>query len=197
MASVNVRTAVKALIRENVESSALEGYGDVATLSLNDLIEANIMPSVVAVYGMAPDSVWSDAVEREAVANKATGKQWLRVLSVTVGGVPAVVEVNSRSSAYEIASDKLNGSLGVASRPYVLIEGTSVTAIPAGATSITGVTKPTATDGTVSLETNLAQAVCYWCAYLVMMAMGGGNAEQYRQQALASMGLATQGQQQG
>lgn len=184
-----IRKRVKALIRENQESSALEAYGDAATLSLNDLIDANVEPAAAAVYQTAPDEVWSDAVTTEAVANGRTAKQWVRIFSVTVGGVAAMVDVNRRSANYDIAKDGLNGSLGTSGRPYALIEGSAVTAVPTGkAVQISGVTLPRVSGTSISIDSMLVDAVCHWAAYLVLMAAGDGNAAAYREQAMLSMG---------
>lgn len=187
-----LRANVKALIRENQESSALAGYGDAATLSLNDLIDANVEPAAAAVYQVAPDGIWSDAVEAETVSGVTTGRSWVKVFSVTVGGKVAVVDVNRRSSSYDVAQDPLNGSLGVKGRPYVLIEGQGVTSMPAGTVKITGVATPKVSGGSIKIDANLADAVCYWTAYLVQMELGDSNAAAFREQALLCMGVGKQ-----
>lgn len=180
---------VKSLIRENQESSALEDYGDVSTLSLNDLIDANIEPAAAAVYQIAPDGAWSTAVETEAVADGATARTWVKIFSADVNGCTAVVDVNRRSPNYDVAKDSLNGSLGVRQRPYVLIEGNAVTAVPPGSSvKLTGVAMPAIMNGKIALDANLKDAVAYWIAYLVQMELGASNASAYREQAMLCMG---------
>lgn len=184
-----LRANVKALIRENQESSALADYGDVSTLSLNDLIDANIEPAAAAVYQIAPDGAWSTAVETETVANGASARTWVKIFSADVNGYTAVVDVNRRSSNYDVAKDSLNGSLGVKQRPYVLIEGNAVTVVPPGSSvKLTGVAMPAIINGKIALDTNLEDAVAYWIAYLVQMELGASNAAAYREQAMLCMG---------
>lgn len=184
-----VRMIVKSLIRENQECSALVGYGDVSTLSLNDLIDANIEPAAAAVYQIAPDEAWSTAVETETVANGQTAKTWVKIFSAEVNGYTAVVDVNRRSSSYNVAKDSLNGSLGVKQRPYVLIEGNAVTVVPSGAAvKLTGVAMPAIINDKIALDANLEDAVAYWIAYLVQMELGVSNAAAYREQAMLCMG---------
>lgn len=183
-----IRARVKALIRENQESSALESYGDTATLSLNDLIDANVEPAAMAVYQIAPDSVWASKVETETVSGGKTSSTWVHIFSVTVGGVPAMVDINRRSTNYDVAADDLNGSLGVKARPYVLMEGSKVTSMPTGTIVINGVKQPKVSNSSIDIDTALSDAVCYWIAYLVLVSMGENNASAYREQSLLCMG---------
>ena len=194
---------VRGLLLDNRQSSALENVNDDGTLSLNDAIKNAVPEAIVACYRVAPLEMFSDSVVEVGLgidANKdeesvSLNSSYVRILSVKAdiwNRAVYDIEFGSPSERYDIAKDSLNGTIGTKDDPYVLLQGSRLFMIPFEATSkvvIKAVKCPEGTDTNIDCDQNMYDAACYYCAYLVAMAIGQANAESYRREALVNMGI--------
>lgn len=196
---------VRGLLMDNMESAALEGIDDVGTLSLNGAIKENVEEAVVACYRMAPMDMFGESVTETngltmsadvggggVVTLPATYVRMFAVNAANWSRAVYDVEMDSPSWRYDVARDPLNGTVGTMDDPYVLVQGKRMIVFPyaVGAkVSVRAVKLPEASATGIDVDAKLYDAACYYCAYLVAMARGQGNAERYRTEALLGMGI--------
>lgn len=201
---------VKKILLENRNSEPLTSINDVATLTLEDLIVANVQAAVVACYRLAPMTAFSDGIEDISLAVKkhANGDgggeaqmdtMLCRLVSVSSSKwkrMVTEVDFNTLSARLDVARDPLNGTVGTEDNPYALVLGKSLIVYPAAdnmTVELRAVVQPQMRQYEIECDDALFDAACLYTAALVLMAKGDANADRYIRAAMAAMG-ATQEQ---
>ncbi len=196
---------VKKILLENRNSEPLVSINDVATLTLEDLIVANVQAAVVACYRLAPLTSFSDGIKEMSLDIKkrkddgggeaemeTTLCRIVRVSSSSWKRMVTDVEFNTPSARFDVARDPLNGTTGTADNPYALVLGRSLIVFPAVdkmSVSVLAVPQPTMRMYEIDCDDALFDAACLYTAAFVLMAKGDANADRYVQAALATMGV--------
>ena len=217
---------VKAILLHNMESTALEGVGDDYTLGLDGVIEQNMEHAMQLCVMLCPlrllggenslidtQEYYTQDAEHKVVLVASTAynigggmvkpEGFCRYISVRSDGwaKSCMVFDEAPYAGYDIARDKLNGTLGTSSRPYARItideNGDRVIEFypyqSGHKVRVQGVRFEFVNDKSFArFERELCEAACWQCAYLVAMEKGFGNADRYRQESLMQMGVSAQ-----
>lgn len=189
---------VRSLLENNMYSLPVIAQ-DLQTLSMNELIEKNVVAAIGVIAARCPVGMidQADHVERVATDNRVRVEKVLRILQVESdgwrGGAAEVMPANT--SMHRQARDKYAVGVASTAKPLAflthrqgLVEVEVYPDPDPEKVRVEYVEVPAVVEGQVKVDDGIYDAVLRYACYLVGMTQGWANAAMYRQEAMVLIG---------